>query len=155
MLIESNMLIISHSLFSSGSPLSGWKLCCVVIKYLKTVLKHCTISNLTETHVLHTHRHTTVNLRPSWILSGTTRVRWHQKVKARKVKPTNLDLLEQEIVSDSGISWAIHKSAPWPRHITMRASHHSVFTGQMPFLPPNQQHQSTEGTMSSQSYFIR
>jgi len=25
---------------------------------------------------------------------------------------TNLDLLEQEIVSDSGISWAIWKSAP-------------------------------------------
>jgi len=24
--------------------------------------------------------------------------------------------------------------------------HHSVFTGRMPFLPPNQQHQSTEGT---------
>jgi len=24
--------------------------------------------------------------------------------------------------------------------------HHSVFTGRMPFLPPNQQCQSTEGT---------
>jgi len=31
---------------------------------------------------------------------------WHQKGK------TNLDLLEQEIVSGSGISWAICKSAP-------------------------------------------
>jgi len=41
---------------------------------------------------------------------------------------TNLDLLEQEIVSDSGgIRWAIFKSALWPRHITMPASHHSVF----------------------------
>jgi len=27
----------------------------------------------------------------------------------------------------------------------MPASHHSVFTGQMPFLPPNEQLQSTEG----------
>jgi len=29
---------------------------------------------------------------------------------------TNLDLVEQEIVSGSGISWAICKYAPWPRH---------------------------------------
>ena len=35
---------------------------------------------------------------------------------------TNLDLLEQEIVSGSGISWAICKSAPLPRHITMPLS---------------------------------
>jgi len=27
----------------------------------------------------------------------------------------------------------------------MLAPHHSVFTGRMPFLPPNQQRQSTEG----------
>ena len=40
---------------------------------------------------------------------------------------TNLDFLEQEIVSGSGISWAICKSAPSPRQITMPASHHSVF----------------------------
>jgi len=44
-------------------------------------------------------------------MSGTTRVR---KGKTRKVK-TNLDLLEQEIVSGSGICWAICKSAPHPR----------------------------------------
>ena len=29
-------------------------------------------------------------------------------------------------------------------HITTPAPHHSVFTGRMPFLPPNQQRQSTE-----------
>jgi len=58
---------------------------------------------------------------------------------------TNLDILEQEIVSVSGISWAICKSAQRLRQITMPARHHSVFTGQMPFLPPNQQRQSTEG----------
>ena len=49
-------------------------------------------------------------------------------------------------MSGSGISWAICKSAPSSRQITMPAPHHSVFTGQMPFLPPNQQRQSTEGT---------
>jgi len=46
-------------------------------------------------------------------------------------------------VSGSGISWAICKSAPRSRQITMPAPHHSLFTGWMPFLPPNQQHQST------------
>jgi len=50
------------------------------------------------------------------------------------------------MVSGSGISWAIYKSAPRFRQITMPAPHHSVFfTGLMPFLPPNQQRQSTEG----------
>jgi len=38
----------------------------------------------------------------------------YQKGKTRKVK-TNLDLLEQEIVSGSGICWAICKSTPHPR----------------------------------------
>jgi len=50
-------------------------------------------------------------------------------------------LLKQETVSGSGISWAICKSAP-------RSSQHLTtlfFTGQMPFLPPNQQRQSTAG----------
>jgi len=56
-----------------------------------------------------------------WILSGTTRVSQYQKGK------TNLDLLEQEIVSGSGNSCAICKSAaPHPRDITMSASYQSV-----------------------------
>ena len=49
----------------------------------------------------HTHTHTTVLLL-FWNLSGTTQVSRYQKGKTRKVK-TNLDLLEQEIVSGSGI----------------------------------------------------
>jgi len=57
---------------------------------------------------------------------------------------TNLDLLEQETVSGSGISWAICKFAPRPRRMIMPAPHHSVFTGRMPFLLPNQQRQRTE-----------
>jgi len=45
-----------------------------------------------------------------------------------------------------GISWTICKqSAHRCRQITMRALHHSVFTGQMLFLTPNQQCQKTEG----------
>jgi len=39
-------------------------------------------------------------------LSGTTRVSRYQKGKNQEGK-TNLDLLEQEIVSGSGICWAI------------------------------------------------
>ena len=63
----------------------------------------------------------------------------------RKVKPIWI-LLKQETVSDSGISWAICKSASRSRQITMPVPHHSsYFTGRMPFLPPNQQRQSTEG----------
>jgi len=47
-------------------------------------------------------------------------------------------------VSGSGISWALCKSAPhsrqpWQHPTTL------FFTGRMSFLPPNQQHQSTEG----------
>ena len=44
-------------------------------------------------------------------MSGSTRVSRYQKGKTKKVK-TNLDLLEQEIGSGSGICWAICKSAP-------------------------------------------
>ena len=48
-------------------------------------------------------------------LSGTTRVSQYQKGK------TNLDLLQQETVSNSGTSWAICKYAPHPRQKTMPA----------------------------------
>ena len=65
------------------------------------------IVNLT----INTH---TIVLLLFWNMSETTRVSRYQKGKTRKSK-TNLDLLEQEIVSDSGICWAICKSAPHPR----------------------------------------
>ena len=44
----------------------------------------------------------------------------------RKVKPIWI-LLKQEIVSGSGISWAVCKSALCSRQITMPAPHHSSF----------------------------
>ena len=75
-------------------------------------------------------------------LSGTTRVSRYQKGKPVWI------LLKQETVSGSGISWAVCKSALRSRQITTPAPHHSrFFTGRMPFLPPNQQCQSTEGTI--------
>jgi len=72
------------------------------------------------------------------LLSGTTRGEPVQKGKI-------WILLKQETVSGSGISWAVCKSAPRSRQITTPAFHHLVFY-QMPFLPPIQQHPSTEGT---------
>ena len=53
--------------------------------------------------------------------SGTTQVSRYQKGK------TNLDLMKQETVSGSGISWAVCKSAPCSRQTTTPAPHHSVF----------------------------
>jgi len=76
-------------------------------------------------------------------MSGTTRVSRYQKGKTRKIK-TNLDLLEQEIVSCSGICWAICKPAPHPRQPCQHPTT-QFFASRMPFLPPNQQRQSTEG----------
>ena len=64
-----------------------------------------------------THTHTCLTAlcpgQPGW--AGT-----------RKVKPIWI-LLKQEIVRGSGISWAICKSAPRSRQITMPAPHHLVF----------------------------
>jgi len=71
--------------------------------------------------------------------SGTIRVSQYQKGK------TNLDFTEAR---DSEWQWHQlgRRSAPRSILITMPAPHRSVFfTGQMPFLPPNQQRQSTEG----------
>jgi len=82
----------------------------------------------------HTHTHLFIGT-----LSRTTQVSRYQKGKI------NLDFTKQETVSGSGISWAICKSATISKQTTTPAPHHSVFTGRMPFLLPNQQHQSTEG----------
>jgi len=75
----------------------------------------------------------------------TTWVGWHQKGKPIWI------LLEQERWwGGSSISWTICKSfAPRSRQKTMPVPHHSVFAGRMPFLPANQQRQSTEGRRQS------
>ena len=106
--------------------------CCVTLCYIRF--------ESTKVHArTHTHTHTRLTALypglPGW--AGT-----------RKVKPIWI-LLKQETVSGSGINWAICKSAHRSREITMPAPHHSVFTGRMPFLPPNQQCQNTEGCCQS------
>ena len=53
--------------------------------------------------------------------------------------------MKKETVSGSGISWAICKSAPSSRQITMPAPHHSVFYRPDALPAANQQCESTEG----------
>ena len=64
------------------------------------------------------------------------------------VKPISI-LLKQETVSSSGISWAICMSALRFRQIATPVPDTHFFTGWMPFLPPNQQRQCTEGIQYS------
>jgi len=117
---------------------------CVCQIYCKSRLKDLRGQDLSYKLVLleltqpHTHTHAHAHTHSfNGPLSRTTRVSRYQKGK------TNLDLLKQETVSGSGISWAICKSAPHSRQITMPALHPT--TEMMPFLPPSQQRQSTEG----------
>jgi len=88
----------------------------------------------------HTHTHTHTHTRLTALFPGLPG--W---AGARKVKPIRISL-KQETVSGSGIHWAVCKSASLSRQITTPAPRRSVFTGRVPFLPPNQQRQSTEGT---------
>ena len=122
-------------------------LLCILASYCFSVLVFCCfiLYSLCATlwcNNTHTHTHTRLTaFFPGLPGSACT----------RKVKPVRI-LLKQETVSDSGISWAICKYAPRPRQMTTPAPNHSVCTGRMPFLSPNQQRQSTEGTSLS---FIR
>ena len=68
------------------------------------------------------------------------------------VKPIWI-LLEQETVSGRGIRWAICKSAPHTRQPRQHPTAH-FFTGRMPFLSPNQQRQSTEGSECCTNHII-
>ena len=77
----------------------------------------------------------TVVLLLFWNLSGTTRVSRYQKGKNQEGK-TNLDLVEQEIVSGSGICWAMQVCTS--SQITMPTSHHSVFLYKLDALPAAQ-----------------
>jgi len=52
-------------------------------------------------------------------------------------------------VSGSGISWAVCKSAPLQTDNHASTPLLSFFTGRMRFLLPNQQRQSTEGTVGA------
>ena len=79
-------------------------------------------------------------------LSRTTRVSQYQKGR------TNLDFTEAR---DS--EWHWHQLGHMQVCISLQTDNHastlplSFFTGQMPFLPPNQQRQSTEGKTVKQA----
>ena len=82
--------------------------------------RQSTATTLQTVRTHHCHTHTRPFNDP---LSGTTRVSRYQKVEPIWI------LLKQETVSGSGISWAICKSTPRSRQITMPAPHHTVFYG--------------------------
>ena len=93
----------------------------------------CLLASLLINYWLSTHTHTQQFNGPFPGLPG-----W---AGTRKVKPIWI-LVKQVTVSGNGISWAICKSAPCSRQITMPAPHHWVFYRPDAFLPPNQQRQS-------------
>jgi len=87
---------------------------------------NCTYGNQKQTNI-HTHP-----------FNGPLIVRDYPRELVSEGK-TNQDFTEAR---DSEWQWHIAPDKE-PRHA---APHHSVFTGRMPFLPPNQQRRSTEGT---------
>ena len=112
---------------------------CGVFISLLTKLLSC-VMRVHECDVWIWHRHTHTRLRALFPgLPGCA--------GTRKVKPIWI-LLKQETVRGSGISWAICKSASRSIQITMPVPHHWGFIGRMPFLPPNQQRQSTKGVVN-------
>ena len=99
-------------------------------------VKLCDPTNTHARTQARTHTHTL-----NGPLSGTTPVSWYQKGK------TNLDFTEAR---DS--EWQWHQLGHMQVCTSLQTDNHasttplSFFTGRMPFLPPNQQRQSTEGT---------
>jgi len=80
--------------------------------------------------------------------SGTTQLSRYQKGK------TSLDFTEAR---DS--EWQWHQLEHIQVCTSLQTDNHAstpplCFTGQMPFLPPNQQRQSTEGNLSSFDYSV-
>ena len=101
----------------NGKTLNWATMHCIYYKFKLNTLEVLTILHKHLFHITHTHTHIRLTALcpglPGW--AGT-----------RKVKPIWI-LLKQEAVSGSGICWAICKSAPRSRQITMPAPHHSVF----------------------------
>ena len=103
----------------------------------KFTIQSTRLSNFTHTHPF------------NGPLSGTTRVSRYQKGK------TNLDFTEAR---DS--EWQWHQLGHMQVCTSLQTDNHastpplSFFTGQMPFLPPIQQRQSTEGQTASTTLII-
>ena len=95
---------------------------------------------MVHTHTHHTHTHTHTHTTFNSLFSGTTRVSRYQKSK------TNLDFTEAR---DNERQW--HQLGHMQVCTSLQTDNHAstlplkFFTGQMPFLRPNQQRQSTEG----------
>jgi len=85
-------------------------------------------------------------LRPSCTLSGTTRVRQYLKGKTTKVKPIWIYWSKRKWVAVASVGPHANLHLVPDRQPCQHPTN-QFFTGQMLFLPPNQQHQSTEGTM--------
>ena len=90
---------------------------------------------------LHTHTHT--HTHPfNGRLSGSTRVSQYQKGKT-----------DLEFTGARDSEWQWHQLGDMQVCISLQTDNHAstsllkFFTGRMPFLPPNQQRQSTEGTI--------
>jgi len=147
-----------HSIFR------GWMLFLTPNQQYQSTEGKKTDSGEREKFCTHTHTHTHTHTDYTQVQTGTgvwTQVLQHTQYTrltalfpglpgsagTRRVKPIWI-LLKQETVSGSGTSWAICKSASRSKQITMPVPHHSFFTGRMPFLPPNQQRQSTEGNFA-------
>jgi len=98
---------------------------------------HCLITHTAKVTSRHTHTHTRLTAPCPGLPGGAG---------TKKVKPVWI-LLEQETVSGSGISWAICVCTSLQTDNHASTPPLSLFTGRMPFLPPNQQRQSTEGSL--------
>ena len=114
----------AHNTFQVSQPnVHSWQkfgdCWCKFFFWTDNMMNICILKFLTYTHT-HTRLTALFPGLPGW--AGT-----------RKVKPIWI-LLKQETVSGSGIRWAICKSAPHSRQITMPAPHHSVFYS--PFYRP-------------------
>jgi len=130
----------------------SWNSCMIVLQCTQSILYCSTFIshdyyyipvNSHTIHQLHTLTHTLLTA----LFPGLPR-----QAGTRNVKPMWI-FLKQETVSGSVISWATCKSASRSRQITMSVPHHTkFFTGWMPFLPPNQQRQSTAGNTLYISY---
>ena len=100
------------------------------------------INEGSHTFTCHTHTHPFNSL-----FSGTTQVSRYQKGR------TNLDFTEAR---DS--EWQWHQLGCMQVCTSLQTDNHArtpplkFFTGRMPFLPPNQQRQSTEGTFTCHSH---
>ena len=93
--------------------------------------------------------HTYIHINPfNGRLSGTSQVSRYQKGK------TNVDFNEAR-----GSEWQLHQLGHMQVCTSLQTDNHastpplSFFTGRMPFLPPNQQRQGTEG--SSRRYVCK